>query len=103
MANDLGANPWIIDTPGAGVLFTHHIDVRHMEFSLYTSEFSQCIVTDQNGHVVWSATGAADLTEVKGFMRDDALVKLKVAAAQFPEFRFYLWQKGTLKPIKGAA
>lgn len=46
--------------------------------------------------------GSVSLTEVKGFMRDDALVKLKVAASQFPEFRFYLWQQGTLKPIKGA-
>lgn len=45
--------------------------------------------------------GSVSLTEVKGFMRDDALVKLKVAAAQFPEFRFYLWQKHALKPIKG--
>ena len=47
--------------------------------------------------------GSVSLVEVKGFMRDDALVKLKVAASQFPEFRFYLWQKGVLKPIKGAA
>ena len=28
--------------------------------------------------------------EVKGFMRDDAAVKLKVAAALYPMFRFYL-------------
>ena len=47
--------------------------------------------------------GSVSLVEVKGFMRDDALVKLKVAASQFPEFRFYLYQKGVTKPIKGIA
>lgn len=31
--------------------------------------------------------------EVKGFMRDDALVKLKVAARQFPMFPFVLARK----------
>lgn len=31
-----------------------------------------------------------DFYEVKGFMRDDAAVKLKVAAAQFTEYRFHL-------------
>jgi len=31
--------------------------------------------------------------EVKGFWRDDARVKIKVAAAQYPEFRFVAIQK----------
>ena len=31
--------------------------------------------------------------EVKGFMRDDAAVKLKVAAEMFPEFCFVLVQR----------
>ena len=31
-----------------------------------------------------------DFYEVKGFMRDDAAVKLKVAASQFTEYRFHL-------------
>lgn len=47
--------------------------------------------------------GSVSLIEVKGFMRDDALVKLKVAATQFPEFRFYLRQKGSTRPIRGIA
>lgn len=33
-----------------------------------------------------------EIHEVKGFMRDDALVKIKVAAAQFP-FRFFVIRK----------
>lgn len=31
--------------------------------------------------------------ECKGFMRDDALVKLKSAAIQYPHFRFFLVRK----------
>ena len=37
--------------------------------------------------------GAMTMWEVKGFMRDDALVKLKVAARNFPMFRFKLVHK----------
>ncbi len=35
------------------------------------------------------ADGVLEMREVKGFMRDDAAVKLKVAAATYP-FRFVL-------------
>jgi len=34
-----------------------------------------------------------ELHETKGFMRDDAAVKLKVAADKFPEFLFVLVKK----------
>lgn len=43
--------------------------------------------------------GQVSVYEYKGHMRDDAAVKLKVAASQFPEYRFYLVRKGTTKPI----
>jgi hypothetical protein len=45
--------------------------------------------------------GAVSIYETKGYMRDDAHVKLKVAATAFPEFRFYLVQKGVIKPVRG--
>jgi len=35
-----------------------------------------------------------EMHEVKGFWRDDARVKIKVAADQFPEYRFISVQKG---------
>ena len=41
---------------------------------------------------VMLADGAIELHEAKGFMRDDALVKIKVAAAQYP-FKFVLARK----------
>lgn len=41
---------------------------------------------------VMAADGVLEMHEVKGFMRDDANVKIKVAAAMFP-FRFFLVRK----------
>jgi len=50
--------------------------------------------------------GSIEFHEVKGFMRDDANVKLKVAAQQFPQYVFRLvqwdrkngWMTTTLPP-----
>lgn len=39
-------------------------------------------------------SGALEAHETKGFVRDDAIVKLKVAAAQFP-FKFFLIKKAS--------
>lgn len=51
----------------------------------YTPDFA---VLDASG------PGAVSIYEVKGFMRDDAAVKIKVAAAQFPAWAFWLvWRK----------
>jgi len=49
-------------------------------------------VIDPNGQLVFF--------EVKGFMRDDALVKLKTAARIFLEFRFVLVMKKNGKWIE---
>ena len=43
--------------------------------------------------------GTVQLIETKGFMRDDARVKLRVAATQYPEFEFILVQKGRIDRI----
>src|SRR5690349_11599094 len=60
----------------------------------YTPDF---IVVDMQGHV--------QAREVKGFMRDDALVKLRVAARLFPWIEFQIvrktkngWDHLTVKP-----
>jgi hypothetical protein len=42
--------------------------------------------------VVWK-DGSVGFVEVKGWMRDDARVKLLTAAEQYPEFRFLLATK----------
>jgi hypothetical protein len=60
----------------------------------YTPDISY---VDENGRYVFE--------EVKGFRRDDAMAKLRVAARMFPEFRFVLaelkkkvWVLTTVKP-----
>lgn len=55
----------------------------------YTADFA---VQKPDGEVV--------IVETKGFMRDDAWVKLKTAAALFP-FRFFLVRKKTKKAGSG--
>lgn len=47
--------------------------------------------------------GSVTFVETKGFMRDDANVKLKVAATRFPEFTFQLFQKGETTTIARTA
>ncbi len=40
--------------------------------------------------LVWTTPAHLNFIEIKGFMRDDAAVKLKVAADQYPCFRWLL-------------
>ena len=44
--------------------------------------------------MVITADGEVEFHECKGFMRDDARVKLRVAARVFPWFRFVLVKRG---------
>lgn len=70
MANDLSSRQWRLDTPlafgnAAAVLWKANIFVEHFEFSGYAAQGNTAIVKDQNGKIVWQATGAADLEEVR--------------------------------------
>ena len=47
--------------------------------------------------MVWHNDGSLELVECKGFWRDDARVKIKVAAELFPCFRFTAVQRLTKK------
>lgn len=67
------------------------LGVQSMTFKLgddcrYTPDFVE--ISQEDKFIAW---------EVKGFMRDDALVKLKVAARMFPFLDFYI-----VKRIKGS-
>lgn len=64
-----------------------HIRYESLRFKLadkttYTPDF-----------MVIMSTGEIALYEVKGFWRDDARVKIKVAAEMYPEFRWFAWTK----------
>lgn len=55
---------------------------RLAKSTFYTSDF-----------LVIAADGAVECHEVKGHMEDDAAVKIKVVATQYPYFRFLLIRK----------
>ena len=70
MANDLSSRQWRLDTPLAfgaagAVLFQSGILVEHFEFSGYAAQGNQAIIKNRNGKIVWQATGASDLEEVR--------------------------------------
>ena len=61
------------------------VKLRLADKTFYTPDF-----------MVIQGDGTIRFDETKGFMRDDANLKIKVAAAQFDRFRFRL-----IKKIKG--
>lgn len=58
------------------------IKLRLAKRTWYTPDFA-----------VIAGDGGLGFHEVKGFWRDDARVKIKVAAEMYPHFRFYVCQK----------
>ena len=50
---------------------------------------------------IWYPDGRLRLVEVKGFMRDDAIVKFKVARETFPEWEWIMvrWIKGDWEQV----
>ena len=54
MANNLANNPYVIDTPGAGVLYARLLDVYLIRWvSPGAVAGHQCIITDQNNNPKW--------------------------------------------------
>lgn len=67
MANQLGSNPWVIDTPGPALLFATNVKAAHFEFSQYAADTDNVIVVDRFGKEVWAANGNVDLSPVESF------------------------------------
>jgi hypothetical protein len=77
MANDVTKRPWKLDTPSPGSLVwppggilagssaNDTVFIEHAEWANYAAQGHQCVLKDRNGAIVWSATGAGDLSEVR--------------------------------------
>jgi len=70
MPNDVGSRQWRLDTPIAfgqpgALLWQGNACIEHFEFSGYTSQGQLAIIKDSTGRIVWQASGAADLEEVR--------------------------------------
>lgn len=68
--NDLSTHAWRLDTPSAfgnpgAVLWPSWELIRQIEFSTYAVQGNKAILKDRNGKIIWSATGAADLSPVR--------------------------------------
>ena len=53
MANDTSRNPWSIDTASATDLTTDWVNVRNLQWIGASAAAQECVVTDQNGQVIW--------------------------------------------------
>lgn len=76
--------------------FSEYLEARKAEGKIATYEFEAItfVLAPRTRYTpdffVMLPDGRIEFYETKGFMRDDAAVKLKVAAAKFSMFRFYL-------------
>lgn len=77
-------------------------DIRLWRFGRFTLKLADDTRYTPDFYVLENS-GAVTLYEVKGFFRDDAKVKLKVAATDFPEFRWKLVQKGKISDVEAIA
>lgn len=67
MANQLGTNPWVIDTPSAAILYPTDVKSAHFEWSNYAVQADAVQVKDRFGKIIWSATGQNDFSLVESF------------------------------------
>ncbi len=65
MANDVTANPMVLDTAGVTVLWPYKAKVLHFEFANYAAVGNACVIQGTDGKIKWSVTGASDLSEVR--------------------------------------
>jgi hypothetical protein len=67
VANQLATNPWVLDTPGLGVLYQTDVKSAHFEWEGYANQADVVEVQDRFGKVIWRATGQNDLSLVESF------------------------------------
>lgn len=62
MANDLSGRQWFFDTASASPVWKSNIKIKQIEFLDYSVETDKCVITDQNGKLVWIGNGEVDLS-----------------------------------------
>lgn len=67
-------------------------EIEHYEFEKLTLRLAKALSVTID-FTVYTSDGYVELHETKGFMRDDAWAKLKMAAAMFPRFTIRLVKK----------
>lgn len=65
MANDVTGNPWVLDTPGAGLVWTGNVKIANAELAGYAADADNAILKDAAGRVVAVLNGSVDLQTVR--------------------------------------
>ena len=65
MANDLSANPWKIDTAGAGVLYAFPVRIGTITWANYTPGTASAVVQDSNGKDIFNAAIPSGQTQMQ--------------------------------------
>jgi len=73
MANNLAQRPFIIDTPGAGVLLTQPIRVKGIRWVGATTAGHLVIVQDQNGNEKWKSVAPGSNHVESDYVNDEKL------------------------------
>jgi hypothetical protein len=62
MANDISANPWKIDTPGAGAIYAFPIKIDNIVWANEAAA-ATLLITDVNGKTIVSATASTNSSD----------------------------------------
>ena len=66
MANQLGSNPWVLDTAGAAILYNTDIKAAHFEWE-GAANGNTIQVKDRFGKIIWAAVWATGQSLVESF------------------------------------
>lgn len=55
MANNLTQNPYILDTPGAGIITTNLLRIKKLRWVGATTAGHRCVLSDQFDYVFWES------------------------------------------------
>jgi hypothetical protein len=62
VANSLGSNPWVLDTPGGGIVYQDDIRAAHFEWTGFAAN-ATITVQDRFAKVIWAPVAPAAPSE----------------------------------------
>lgn len=66
MANQLGSNPWVLDTAGGGILYVHDVKSAHFEWE-GAANANTIEVQDRFGKKIWAAVWVTGQALIESF------------------------------------
>lgn len=88
MANDLSANPWVIDTASAAILWPSYIRLHQIAWTEQAAPGDRVLITDRNGKVV--ADVRAELANKTVTFADGWINGLKITVLDSGKIYIYI-------------